>query len=422
MSFSTSLSGLRGAQADLSTTSNNVANVGTIGFKKSRVEFGDIMPPARNAAGLGTRVKTVQQLFTQGGYQNTAREMDVAITGSGFFLTRDTLNGGTSFFTRAGSFGFNADRYLVDSGNAYVQVLPVDSGGNSTASDVAAARSLQLPTSSGVPRATTLVSLSATLPTTADKPADRAAYTPARPYAFSPTDPNSYNFSQLTTVTDSAGNAIPATLYFTRTQSTAAGDASDSWDVNVTIGDASATATPLSLTFDAQGDLVTPTGAVALDSVTPQGAAGALTIALDFGANTQLSGPAFAVRGISEDGFAPAQFSTVNIGSDGLVSATFTDGSVQALGRLAVADFANPAGLRQHGDARWTVTGDSGPAMVVTPGEGGSGAIQTGMLEAANVDLTEELVSLITAQRNFQANAKAIETANQMTQSVLGIN
>ncbi len=422
MSFSTSLSGLRGAQADLSTTSNNVANVGTIGFKKSRVEFGDIMPPARNSAGLGTRVKTVQQLFTQGGYQNTARELDVAITGTGFFLTRDKQTGGSSYFTRAGSFGFDADRFLVDSGRAYVQVLPVDIAGNPTASDVAAATALQLPTSSGLARATTTVALTATLPTTADKPADRTAYTAARPYAFSPTDPESYNFSQLTTVTDSAGNTIPATLYFTRTSSVGAGDSSDAWDVNVFVGDRSATATALRLDFSATGALTSPSGPVALDSVQPRGASGPLALSLDFGSATRLAGPAFAIAGIREDGFAPAQFSTVNIGGDGLVTATFADGSTQPLGRLAVADFANPAGLRQHGDARWSVTGDSGPAVVVTPGEGGTGAIQTGMLEAANVDLTEELVSLITAQRNFQANAKAIETANAMTQSVLGIN
>jgi flagellar hook protein FlgE len=422
MSFSTSLSGLRGAQADLSTTSNNIANVGTIGFKKSRIEFGDIMPPSPSSAGLGTRVKTIQQLFTQGGYQNTSRELDLAITGNGFFMTRDAASGGNSYFTRAGSFGFNADRYLVDSGNAYVQVMPVDASGVSTTTDITAARALQLPTSSGTPRATTLLSLTATLPSTADKPAARPVYTPARPYAFDPADPNSYNFSQATTVYDTAGNAASATLYFTRTQSLAAGDPANQWEMRATIGNQSATATPVVLQFDAAGTMTAPTGPVQLDSVTPTGAAGPLAFALHFGAASAQTGPSFAISGLQQDGFAPAQFSAMDIGADGLVSATFSDGSTQPLGRLAIADFANPSGLRQHGDARWSVTGESGPAVTGTPGQGGIGAVQTGMLESANVDLTEELVGLITAQRNFQANAKAIETANAMTQSVLGIN
>ena len=127
------------------------------------------------------------------------------------------------------------------------------------------------------------------------------------------------------------------------------------------------------------------------------------------------------LNSLTQDGLALSKFSDVAIAEDGLVTATFSDGSTQPLGVIMLANFTNPAALRQRGDSRWTVTGDSGPADIGRPGFDGVGRIQTGALERANIDLTEELVSLITAQRNFQANAKAIETANTMTQTIINL-
>lgn len=421
MTFSISLSGLRGAQTELSITSNNIANVGTVAFKRSRVTFGDIMPPSSSSSGLGTRVRGIDQLFTQGGYQTTSRELDVAITGDGFFMTRDAVAGGRSYFTRAGALSVNADGYLVDAGGAFMQVLPVDQAGVSTARDVSAATALRLPATSGDPRATTALSLNVQLPTTADKPENRAIWTPDRPFAFDPADPASYNFAQTTTVVDAAGTTIPATIYFNRTGDRAAGDAADTWEARVFVGGAKATATPLQLGFNADGSLSTPTGPIQLDTVSPPGLLGSLAPTLAFGSTTRSGGANFSATGISQNGFAPSEFATLGIGQDGLITAAFADGSTQPVGRLLVASFSNPAGLRQEGDARWSVGGDSGPPRVGIAGNAGLGAIQTGLLETANVDLTEELVGLITAQRNFQANAKAIETANALTQSVLQI-
>ncbi len=428
MSFYTSLSGLRGAQTDLSTISNNIANVGSIGFKKSRAQFGDIMPASSTTAGQGARLRGIEQQFTQGGFETSARDLDLAIGGSGFFVTRDALTGGTTYFSRNGSLSVDGQRYLVDSNGGYVQVLPVDAEGNTTANGLEASRNIQLPLTSGTPRATSLIDLAVTLPTTADKPALRAVYNPAQPYVFDRLDPNSYNYSQQQTVYDSEGNAQSATLYFVRTGSIAAGDTTDTWDVHLFVGNEEASSVagspapvPLELRFDAAGALASPTTSTSFSSVFPSGASAPLAITLDFDAATRQAAGAFSVGAIEQDGIASAKVSDVSIGEDGLVTATFTDGTTQALGKLMIANFSNPEGLRQRGDGRWSVTGNSGPAIVGEAGTDAFGRIQSGALERANVDITEELVALIAAQRNFQANAKAIETANQMDQSIINM-
>ena len=428
MSFYTSLSGLRGAQTDLSTISNNIANVGAIGFKRSRAQFGDIMPASSTTAGQGTRLKGIEQQFTQGGFETSARDLDLAISGSGFFVTRDALTGGTTYFSRNGSLSVDGQRYLTDSNGGYIQVLPVDSEGNVTATGLDASRNIQLPMTSGSPRQTTLVTLAANLPSTADKPAARAVYSATQPYAFDRLDPNSYNYSQQTTVYDNSGEAQSATLYFSRTGSVLAGDPADTWDVHMFIGNEEASAVtgsttpqPAQLTFDTAGAIASPTTPVVFSSVFPSGASAPLALTLDFGTATKQAAGAFSIAAMDQDGIASAKLSDVSIGEDGLVTASFTDGTTQALGSLLLANFSNPGGLRQRGDGRWTVTGNSGPATVGEAGSDAFGRIQTGALERANVDITEELVSLIAAQRNFQANAKAIETANSMDQSIINL-
>jgi flagellar hook protein FlgE len=427
MSFYTSLSGLKGAQTELGTVSNNIANVGSYGFKKSRAQFGDIVAASRGTPGQGTRLKSIEQQFNQGGFEATSKELDLAIAGNGFFVTRDGLTGGTTTFTRNGAFTIDADRYLVDSNGGYVQTLPVDVEGNVTSTGLSSARNLQLPLTSGTPRATSLMELSIGFPSNADVPSDRAVYS-STPWAFDRMDPNSYNQSTQTVVYDSAGKAMPATLYFVRTQSTATGDPTNTWDTYLFVGSeqasadpASATPTPLELEFDAAGALVSPTGPASFGAVSPAGSSAPLGLTLDFGAATNQSTGTFTLASLEQDGFATGKLDDVTISEEGLITATFSNGTTQALGKIAVANFSNPTGLKQRGDARWSVTGDSGDPVVGVAGEDGFGRIQSGALERANVDITEELVSLISAQRNFQANAKAIETANAMTQAIFNL-
>jgi flagellar hook protein FlgE len=274
MSFYTSLSGLKGAQTDLSVISNNLANVGSTGFKKSRAQFGDLFTgaPTQNArmiAGHGTRLNAIVQQFTQGTLEASDKTLDLAIAGEGFFVTLGDPPRAAVTYTRNGAFQVNANRQVVDTIGSTLQLLPVDASGNVTSNTLASATDFVLPSGS-------------------------------------PADPN-----------------------------------------------------------------------VALVNV--------------------------------------------SVGIDGLVTATYADGSNQLLGKVAMASFTAPEGLRPIGDSHWQSTGDSGPPAIDAATNGPLGTIRSGALERANVDVTEELVALISAQRNFQANAKAIETASNMTQAIVSI-
>lgn len=428
MSFYTSLSGLKGAQTDLSTISNNIANVGTYGFKRSAAQFGDIVAGSSTTPGLGTRLTGIAQDFSQGGFEASEKQTDLAIAGNGFFVTRNALTGGQTAFTRDGSLSVDSNRYLTDSTGQYVQVLPVDAQGNATASGISAMRNLQIPLTSGTPVATSKMDISVGLPSDAEVAANRPMYSASNPWKFDPQDPNSYNESTQTTVYDSAGNSIPATIYFVRTASTASGDPTNSWNAYVYVGDkqasadpTAATPTPLQLQFDDSGKMTSPSSATTFGSVDPTGASAPINLSIDFGSATNQSTGTFTLASLEQDGHGTGKFDDISISDKGLVTATFSDGSTQALGKLAVANFSDPAGLKQLGDAHWAVTGDSGDPVVGTAGQDGFGSIQTGALERANVDITQELVSLISAQRNFQANAKAIDTDNTMTTTIINL-
>ena len=436
MSFYTSLSGLKGAQSDLSVISNNIANVGSIGFKKSRAEFGDLISSSPlqsgTVAGQGTRLKEISQQFTQGGFQTSDRALDLAISGQGFFVTK---TGSQLSYTRNGAFSLDGDRYLVDSNGADVQVLPVDSSGVLSASGLSSASSLQIPQTAGEPAATSAMQLSVTVPSNADLPNTRANYNTANPYAFDRFDSNSYNYSTSTTVYDAAGNPQQATLYYVRTSvpNTSASPpvTTSTWDVHMFIGDQEASsdgsvtttpAKPLQLTFDNSGNLQSPSGTTQFSSVLPAGSGAPIAIGLTYDAqNTHQQASTFTPGAITQNGKASGQLTNVSVDGNGLVSATFSDGTTKKLGAIMIANFPNTNGLRQLGDSRWGQSGLSGEPVISQAGSGSAGTIQSGALEEANVDITEELVSLISAQRNFSANAKAIETANNMTDTITNL-
>ena len=436
MSFYTSLSGLKGAQSDLSVISNNIANVGSIGFKKSRAEFGDLISASPlqsgTVAGQGTRLKEISQQFTQGGFQTSDRALDLAISGQGFFVTK---TGAQLSYTRNGAFSLDGDRYLVDSNGAYVQVLPVDSSGVLSATGISSAANLQIPATAGQPVATSAMQLSVTVPSNADLPKNRVNYNTANPYAFNRFDSNSFNYSTSTTVYDSAGNPQQATIYYVRTSipnPTATPPVTTStWDAHLFIGDQEASsdgnvntspAAPLQMTFDNNGQLQSPSGTTQFSAVLPAGSGAPIAIGLTFdGSNTRQASSTFTPGSITQNGKAAGQLTNVSVDGNGLVSATFSDGTTKKLGAIMIANFPNTNGLRQLGDSRWGQSGLSGEPIISQAGSGSAGTIQSGALEEANVDITEELVSLISAQRNFSANAKAIETANNMTDTITNL-
>jgi flagellar hook protein FlgE len=426
MSFYTSLSGLNAAQTDLNTTSNNIANAGTVGFKSSRAEFGDLISSSafqasNSVIGQGTRLKSISQEFAQGSAETTSRALDLMIGGQGFFVTKASGTGAQVSFTRAGSFTVNGKNDVVDASGNALQVLPVDPLGNVTATGVSAMQSLHVPGTNNAPKATSTVNLSMSFPTDAAVPADTT---------FATTDPSSYNDATSTTVFDSAGNAIPATVYYVHTQGlTTNADGSKSgtstWDAHTFVGDKevfpSGSTTAPTLTFDATGALTSPTGAVTYGAVDPTGASAPLALTFDYGSATKEGSFAFSTTATSQDGNTTGKLDNLAVDATGLITASYSDGSTLALGKVAVANFINPDGLHQIGNTSWTQTGQSGAPEIGEANTDGRGDISSGELEMSNVDLTAELVDLISAQRNFQANAKAIDTDKQMFTSILNV-
>jgi flagellar hook protein FlgE len=238
MSFYTALTGLNGSQADISATSNNIANVGTTGFKRSRAEFGDIFAtsPLQNASssiGSGTILKGIKQQFTQGNISSSLNALDLAISGQGFFTLKPSLTSAQKVYTRNGSLNVNNDRYVVDSAGQYLLVYPVNDDGSVTAKDLDSALPLQLPVTSGDPQATSNIELGVNVPAAADVVPDRPEF--ADGYTFDASDPNTFTNSTSITIFDDLGNPTIATMYFIKTQSASAADPTNKYDTRLVI-------------------------------------------------------------------------------------------------------------------------------------------------------------------------------------------
>jgi flagellar hook protein FlgE len=231
---------------------------------------------------------------------------------------------------------------------------------------------------------------------------------------FNVNTPNSYSQSTSTTVYDSLGNSYPATFYFSQTATPG------TWNVDMSIN-GTQVGTTQQLVFSSTGGLTTPaSGNLTFGSYTPADGAQAMSLTFNF-TNTTQYGTQFGVSSITQNGYTTGQLSTVSVSSSGVVSAVYTNGRSTNLGQLAIANFSNPQGLQQLSDTDWAQTFSSGTATQGTAGSAGFGTIQSSSLENSNVDLTTELVNMITEQRAFQANAQVITTADQLSQTVIGI-
>lgn len=406
MSFRVSLSGMNAAQADLNVTSNNIANSNTTGFKQSRAEFADVYPVsayglAKDTIGAGVRLQRVAQQFTQGTVESTGKALDMAINGKGFF----TLSAGGSFvYSRAGNFGTDKDGYVVNPSGQRLQVyLPSASG---TGFDTGRMSDLQLAMGDSAPQATSKASILANLPGNASAPATAT---------FSPTDPTSYNYTTSMTVYDSLGSSHSQSMYFVKTANP------NEWQMYTYI-DGTAVGGAQTLQYSNTGALTSPAapGTVTLPAYTPTTGAAPMTITLDLGKSTQY-GNAFSVSALTQDGHTTGQLTGIEVSAEGVVQARYTNGVSTPLGQVVLTNFANPQGMQPLGDNAWAETADSGQPVRGYAGSSEFGNIQGGALESSNVDLTEQLVSMITAQRNFQANAQMITTQDQITQTVINI-
>ncbi|MFT4920383.1 MAG: flagellar hook protein FlgE [Zhongshania aliphaticivorans] len=404
MSFSTALSGLNAAQSQLDVTANNIANVNTTGFKGSRAAFADVYATSNNdvtktTPGAGARLATITQQFSQGNVDFTDNNLDLAVSGEGFFTMKGS--GGVTY-TRAGAFSVDREGFVVNNNLERLQVFPpTGNGGFSTGS----LSDLQLEVNENAPQETSRGQIGVNLPANAPVPTVAP---------FDPTLPASYNHATSMTVYDSLGTQHTATLYFVRDA------AANTWNQQLYV-DNNAVGGANTLSFSNAGVLQTPAnGLVTYPAYDPGTGSEDLNLSFDFNASTQY-GQEFGVNNLQQDGFTTGRLTGIEVASTGVVSARYTNGQSTQLGKIAMASFTNPNGLQQQGDTSWAETFSSGSPRVGEAGTSNFGLLQSGALESSNVDLTEQLVEMITAQRNFQANAQMISTADQVTQAIINI-
>jgi flagellar hook protein FlgE len=402
MPFNVALSGLNAATADLEVISNNIANVNTTGFKGSRAEFADLFANSgfgnsKTAIGSGTRLIDVAQQFSQGSIQYTSSGLDMAITGEGFF----TLKTDAGYaYTRAGNFQVNENGDVVSPQGGFLQVYPPNGAGGF---DTGSLTNLHIESMTGAPQATDSATFNLNLPANATPP----TVTP-----LDPDDPNSYNQASPFTVYDSLGAAHSATVYYVNT-------APGQWTANLYVDGTAVGSQPVQ--FDQNGALTTPAdGNLAFTGFTPTNGAAPMDITINASSMTQY-GDTFDPGTITQNGYAPGKVTGIDIDANGTVSARFSNGQTKALGQLALADFENAQGLKNIGNTMWVETAQSGQVIRGAAGSGDFGSVQSGALEDSNVDLTAQLVNMIKAQRNYQANAQSISTDEKMTQTILNI-
>lgn len=401
--FSIALSGLTAASSGLDITSNNIANADTNGYKSSSAEFGDVYTSGAvnlNTAtgGEGARLEASVQQFTQGDITTTSSPLDLALSGNGFF----TLNSASGpVYTRNGEFEEDNQGNVVSATGQFLQVYPpLTTGGFNTG----ALQNLNLNTAQSAPVPTTTGSVILNLPSN----------DPAIATAFNATNSATYNQSTSTTVYDSLGNSYPATFYFTQTATPG------QWTVHMSIN-GTVVGGAQTVTFNNTGTLATPVGGnLAFAGFNPTDGAAPMSVSFNFGQTTQY-GTQFGVSSIIQNGYTTGQLSTVSVDTNGVVSAVYTNGRSTQLGQLAIANFPNAQGLQQLSNTDWAQTFSSGTVVQGTAGSAGFGTVQAGALENSNVDLTTELVNMITEQRAFQANAQVITTADQLSQTVISI-
>ncbi len=450
MSFNIGLSGMRAASKDLNVTGNNIANAGTAGFKQSRAEFADVyaasMGVGKNPVGSGVLLSNVSQQFSQGNINYTQNALDLAINGNGFF---QVSNNGALSYTRAGYFGTDKTGNIVDNFGYNLQGYTVDGKGNL---QVGVVDNLKVKTTSQDPKATSQVAQTLNLNST---------NTPPITTPFNPTDPTTYNSSTSTNIYDTQGNAHVFTQYFVK-------DAANDWTMYVLVDgkrpnfDADGAAyqnTPFAydVEFNAAGKLSslvpvdtvvggvpvpnptspgTNTGVLAFGQedwipiieqpagsgtfIRNQATADPTGLSIDMRGSTQFAS-SFAVSSVSQNGYTTGELAGLEIDETGVIFARYTNGQSKIQGQIVLADFANAQGLTPVGKTQWVQSFESGEPVRNPPGNGTLGALQAGALEDSNVELSDQLVNLIVAQRNYQANAKTIETESAITQTIINL-
>jgi flagellar hook protein FlgE len=411
MGFQSGLSGLNASAKNIDIIGNNVANANTVGFKSSRGIFADVFASSlagtgSSNVGIGTKLAAVQQEFTQGNITVTNNPLDIAVNGRGF-LRLD--NNGAVVYTRNGQLHQDAFGYIVNADNLRLTGYPVDANNNIVQSTPVP---LRLSTSDINPRSTS--NIEATVNVDSRSPAIAAA--------FNPTNATTYTSSTSTSIYDSLGNSHALTLYFVKTA------VAGQWNVQGTIdggpvnqvnfgGGAGA---PATIQFNSSGVLTTAMPITGVQLTMTNGSITPLVTDLDFSGSTQF-GSDFSVSALAQDGYTSGRLSGLDISDSGIIQGRYSNGQSNKLGQIVLANFANQQGLRSVGNNLWEETSDSGVSVIGVPQSGTLGSIQSASLEDSNVDLTAELVNMITAQRIYQANAQTIKTQDQTLQTLVNL-
>jgi flagellar hook protein FlgE len=419
MSFQQGLSGLNASSKNLEVISNNIANANTFGAKTSRAEFSSVYATALNGSGtnqvgIGTALQAVAQQFTQGNVSTTENPMDLAINGPGFFQISDGNSPVT--FTRNGQFKVDRDGYIVN--NSQERLLGYSADGNGVIQP-GQLSPLRLPTGGIDPNPSSRVAVEMNLDS-------RLAVTlPAAAPMIDFATASTYNNATSLTLYDAKGQDVAMSFYFQKA-------ANDQWNVYATangstVSGNNAAPTPITtITFQPNGSApIAPAGPVAINVPASTNAVGAQTepiagLLFDLSGATQF-GSGFGVTDMRQDGYSAGQLSTIAIEPNGVVMARYSNGQSKPSGQIELANFRNPQGLQPLGDNAWARTFASGDPVFGVPGDANLGVLQSGALEESNVDLTGELVNMITAQRIYQANAQTIKTQDQVLQTLVNL-
>ncbi|MCA4822796.1 MAG: flagellar hook protein FlgE [Serratia rubidaea] len=411
MAFSQAVSGLNAAATNLDVIGNNIANSATAGFKSGSVSFADMF--AGSQVGLGVKVAGITQNFNGGTPTSTNRALDIAITESGFFRLQDSDGG--IFYSRNGQFKLDENRNLVNMQGLQLTGYPA-AGTPPTIQQGADPQALSIPEGMMNARASTSGAMVANLKSTHKVPENTT---------FDPSKTDSYNYVNVITTYDSLGNAHNINAYFVKT-------ADNKWDVYTQDGsvDGAPADKAGSLNFNTSGTLTETLDADGNPSATafsltiPMSAkdgAPAQDFTLSFAGSMQQNVGSDSVSKVSQDGYSAGEYTNFQIEQDGTVVGLYSNQQKQVLGQIVLANFSNPEGLASQGDNVWQETGASGQARVGVAGGGGFGKLTSGALESSNVDLSQELVNMIVAQRNYQSNAQTIKTQDSILQTLVSL-
>ncbi|MBK8064536.1 MAG: flagellar hook protein FlgE [Betaproteobacteria bacterium] len=406
MSFQQGLSGLNAAAKNLDVIGNNVANANTVGYKVSNAVFADVFASSiagggGTQIGIGTSVAGVSVGFTQGNVTTTDAPLDMAINGQGFFRVE---NQGSIAYTRNGQFSLDKNGYVVSPSGAFLTGYTANTMGVINTSSYT---NLRISTSEIPANATTQGEIVTNLD---------SRKTALLPAGFDMNDPGTYHSATSMSVYDSQGNPHTLSMYFMKT-------AANSWEV-FAAGDGTqiGAGSVGTLAFNSDGTLDS-TGTTFPSTVNVPATAGAtanVAVELNFDGTTQF-GNIFSVNQLTQDGYTSGRLSGFSVADDGVIMSSYSNGQTRAQGQVMLANFNNPNGLQPLGGSFWAETATSGQPLPGTPGSSSLGVLQSGAVEESNVDLTAELVDMITAQRVYQANAQTIKTQDQVMQTLVNM-